>query len=681
MRAEDNRRFVYFLVGLNILPHWVELPDWVIGFGLTFVLWKYASEHFNIPVPGKYSVHVLGFLSALGVYNEYGTVLGDEASASVLVLTVSLKLFEVKKYRDIMVVTILCYFLLMSKLISSQSLAMTIFMIVDLVLITSLMALHHSPRDGGRWTALTGRSLRLALLSFPIVLALFFIFPRFSTGIFNPTQKTEGRVGFSDELNPGSIAKLLKSNKLVFRAKILNREKVPVLSRYWRGAVLEDGRGLVWKRGQKGRPQRPNVNMVEKNLVVQEIYLEPTSSRFLFGLDWINYVEFPDDLRKVQVGEFKGKAFESRVPVRQKDYYLVYSSLFPQKTKWQNRKEYQANLEVDLEDSPETMAWVEGRRDEVEDVSDAIRLISEMYVADKFLYTLEPPTMSNLDEFLFSARRGFCEHYAAATASLLRSFGFPARVVVGFQGGEPSLLGDFLQVRSQDAHAWIEYWNPRLSTWKRFDPTAIVSPTRVRDGSDQFLDEYQEVQRNTTWDLIGRSLAKRFYAIQMFIDQVDANWSMFLLKYDYSYQKEWLRKLGLKRVTRWMMLALSAVALSIFVLLIYLFLNRKRVPKDPLAKIYQRVNSQLGKLGVERRRGEGPLDFAKRVEAEGIEPREQVADFFASYIELKYGPQGESTQAQLKELSKSIEGLKLKPGKDNAASAEPKSGPDMSDAS
>jgi hypothetical protein len=660
MRAEDNRKFVYFLVGLNILPHWVELPDWVIGLGLTFVLWKYASEHFKIPIPGKYSVHVLGFLSALGVYNEYGTVLGDEASASVLVLTVSLKLFEVKRYRDIMVVTILCYFLLMSKLISSQSLGMTVFMIVDLVLITSLLALHHSPRDGGRWTALTGRSLRLALLSFPIVIALFFIFPRFSTGIFNPSQKSEAKVGFSDQLDPGSISKLMRSNKLVFRAKLLGNEKVPVLNRYWRGAVLEDGRGLTWKRGQKGRPRKPNSKLINQEFVVQEIYLEPTTSKFLFGLDWVNYVEFPDDLRKIQVAEYLGKAFESRLPVKQQDYYLVYSSLFPQQTPWGKlSSEYKKNLEVDLESSPETLTWVEERRSEVTDVSDAIGLISEFYLRDKFVYTLEPPTMDSLDDFLFNERRGFCEHYAAATASLLRAFGFPARVVVGFQGGEPSLLGDFIQVRSLDAHAWIEYWSPGQSTWKRFDPTAIVSPTRVRDGSDQFLDEYQSEQRRTTWDLISHSLAKRFYAVQMFIDQVDANWSMFLLKYDYSYQKELLRGLGLKRVTRWMMFGFSAVALSLFVLIIYLFLNRNRTPKDPLDKVYQKMEVKLGRLGLEKEPEEGPLDFAKRLQSLGVEPKEEVANFFASYIELKYGRPVDQPDKIVSQLTDNVKKMKI----------------------
>ena len=41
-----------------------------------------------------------------------------------------------------------------------------------------------------------------------------------------------------------------------------------------------------------------------------------------------------------------------------------------------------------------------------------------------------------VDEFLFDARRGFCEHYASAFVVLLRAAGIPARVVTGYQGGE-----------------------------------------------------------------------------------------------------------------------------------------------------------------------------------------------------------------------------------------------------
>ncbi|MBK6757584.1 MAG: transglutaminase domain-containing protein [Moraxellaceae bacterium] len=42
----------------------------------------------------------------------------------------------------------------------------------------------------------------------------------------------------------------------------------------------------------------------------------------------------------------------------------------------------------------------------------------------------------------------------------MRAAGIPARVVVGYQGGEWSPNKDSWQVRQMDAHAWVEAWLP-----------------------------------------------------------------------------------------------------------------------------------------------------------------------------------------------------------------------------
>src|SRR5262249_22274670 len=49
---------------------------------------------------------------------------------------------------------------------------------------------------------------------------------------------------------------------------------------------------------------------------------------------------------------------------------------------------------------------------------------------EKFTYSLHPGTYNDdaLDEFLFTRRVGFCEHYAAAFATLMRVAGLPSRV-------------------------------------------------------------------------------------------------------------------------------------------------------------------------------------------------------------------------------------------------------------
>jgi len=93
-------------------------------------------------------------------------------------------------------------------------------------------------------------------------------------------------------------------------------------------------------------------------------------------------------------------------------------------------------------------------------------------------YTETPPSpggLTPLNAFLFRDHAGYCQHFAGATALLLRLGGVPARVVSGFAPGSTS--GDQHIIRDLDAHSWVEAYFPRLG-WVTFDPTPADSPAR-----------------------------------------------------------------------------------------------------------------------------------------------------------------------------------------------------------
>jgi transglutaminase-like putative cysteine protease len=93
-------------------------------------------------------------------------------------------------------------------------------------------------------------------------------------------------------------------------------------------------------------------------------------------------------------------------------------------------------------------------------------------------YTESPPSpgrLAPLDAFLFRDHAGYCQHFAGATALLLRMGGVPARVVAGFSPG--SRDGTTHVIRDLDAHSWVEVYFPRLG-WVTFDPTPGDSPAR-----------------------------------------------------------------------------------------------------------------------------------------------------------------------------------------------------------
>jgi hypothetical protein len=86
-------------------------------------------------------------------------------------------------------------------------------------------------------------------------------------------------------------------------------------------------------------------------------------------------------------------------------------------------------------------------------------LAIEDYLSRECAYSLDagimPTSRDPLSEFLFNTRKGHCEFFASAMATLLRAAGIPSRVVMGFQRGEWNELGGFYTVRQRVG--WVEF--------------------------------------------------------------------------------------------------------------------------------------------------------------------------------------------------------------------------------
>ncbi|WP_197425487.1 transglutaminase-like domain-containing protein, partial [Halobacterium sp. CBA1126] len=83
------------------------------------------------------------------------------------------------------------------------------------------------------------------------------------------------------------------------------------------------------------------------------------------------------------------------------------------------------------------------------------------------------------DQFLFEQDAGYCEYFATAMTTMLRTQDVPARYVVGYAGGEYVGDGRYL-VRGADAHAWVEVYFEDVG-WVRFDPTPGDARESARD--------------------------------------------------------------------------------------------------------------------------------------------------------------------------------------------------------
>ena len=90
--------------------------------------------------------------------------------------------------------------------------------------------------------------------------------------------------------------------------------------------------------------------------------------------------------------------------------------------------------------------------------------------------TIPEPGKDWVEHFLLVERSGYCQYYASAMITMLRTLGIPARLVVGFAPGILDEKRDRWIVQANHYHAWPEIYFPEYG-WVEFEPTpANVQP-------------------------------------------------------------------------------------------------------------------------------------------------------------------------------------------------------------
>ncbi|MCZ6614709.1 MAG: transglutaminase domain-containing protein [Chloroflexi bacterium] len=98
-----------------------------------------------------------------------------------------------------------------------------------------------------------------------------------------------------------------------------------------------------------------------------------------------------------------------------------------------------------------------------------------------------PVDRDGVDWFLNDQGVGYCQYYASAMITMLRSLGIPARLVVGFTPGDWDSQRGIWVVRAKHYHAWPEVYFPDYG-WVEYEPTpAGVQPNLEELGFEQPL--------------------------------------------------------------------------------------------------------------------------------------------------------------------------------------------------
>jgi transglutaminase-like putative cysteine protease len=433
---------------------------------------------------------------------------------------------------------------------------------------------------------------------------------------------------------------------------------------YFRGLVLWVTNGKAWYQGWV--PSRfVGSRSLEGEGILQRITLQPHNKRWLFALD--RPVRSPRWSRA-----FPGNIFQSLWDLKTPIRYGVLSrpdaglSFLPKV-----HRQWALDLPEDV--SPRIMELGQQWRDHNSTITGILRQAENYFKENGFVYTLNPGQMDPddpLGDFLFNKRTGFCEHFAASFAMLMRAAGVPARVVIGYQGGEYNPVGKYLEVRQSEAHAWAEVWvkeeSEEIETtgetgWVRVDPTAWVSRERIEYGlemSQRILayltgaDREEAIQQA----LRGNFFKRTWNFLKNHWENIKYKWDTWIITYDIFQQRNFLSSLGLGRMDRLSLLLAILILIPVLLFIISFVLKRKALSSNPPVRLYLRFCSKLERLGLQRLRWEGPVHFELRALEKFPKKAEVIQQVTNLFIHLRYG-RLEVTKERLKQLKRHIRKL------------------------
>jgi transglutaminase-like putative cysteine protease len=623
---EPIGRHSFELVALSIAAavaaHAPHLPVWLcIGAPATLIARVALRRRGFGPAPLGIRLPAACLLLA-AVMLHYGTLFGREPGSALGCGLLALKLLETERARDARVAIGFAGFVLMSALLFTQSLLFTVGVsLILILLLAALVSLQPAPGDA-RHRLRTELRIGAILLAcgLPMAAAGFMLVPRLSTPLWGGKDRSsEGHTGLSDSMEPGALTELLIDDSPAFRVRF-DAATPPPQQRYFRAIVLSDFDGTRWSRGRHGDFVRTEEAERDGMPVDYVITLEPTDRRWLPTLD-LPFVapsgaRFSAD-RELIADDVVSQPREYRV--RSSSRYTFAPTLSPQ--------ERSRALALPAGFDPKTRALAGGWRAEHPDDLDVVRAALDLFHAS-FRYTLHPELLGrdSIDDFLFSTREGFCEHYASAFVVLMRSAGIPARVVTGYQGGWWNESGGYLLVHNSDAHAWAEVWIASRG-WVRVDPTAAVSPARIELGAAAANDASGWVQ--SAW----------VRAFRNHFDRINGWWTQAVIRFDALRQRGLLTPFGVGSANQGDLLVALSLALAVVLLLATLWAMREAKPPrdDALDAAWAALGRRLERAGVEPRPSEGPLDLLARARAALPTSAATLNGLVSDYVALRYG--------------------------------------------
>ncbi|MEQ1485048.1 DUF3488 and transglutaminase-like domain-containing protein [Methyloglobulus sp.] len=630
MNPAQNKEILIFLlssIGLIALPHIYHLNLAVFGFFCVLLAWRFIGIWKPERLPTFPIILLLIVCGMAILYTQHRGILGRDGGTSLFLVALGLKLMEIKSERDLYLINYLAFIVAASQFLYEQSILMAAYILfVSCVLLATLVYINS-------YVAQTATSLKKAAViiaqAIPMTIVVFILFPRVEAPRWLLFQDDhQARMGLSDSMEPGSITDLGMSDELVFRVKFTGDIPAPN-QRYWRGPVLTQTDGKKWTQVNDLFNQSYSDKTIFSGPAYQyTLLMEPQEKNWVYALDLP--AEYPQPIRQnanyqlILLGRLdKRKEFKLTS-------YPRYNTGAISTTEYQDARQLPSATSDNIK---QLVSQLHGF-DSTPEVF--INQLLNHFRKEDFHYTLTPPLMEEnpIETFLFETRYGFCSHYASAFVYLMRVANIPARVVTGYQGGEFNEVGNFLEIKQADAHAWAEVWLDNKG-WVRVDPTAAIAPERIEKNID--------INRLVPGGLIsyassgaGQSAFNLLKQARQLWSNVDYNWQRWVINYNNANQSSFMSSFGIKdmkTMVYWMMVFVGIITAILSLFLLY---QRPKLTDRTLI-VYNRFLKKIAKAKLTKNTGEGARDFAERIKPKLPEQATNIEEITTAFIDQRYG--------------------------------------------
>ncbi len=601
-----------FVVQIFILaPHFVSVPAWIALVWVIVAYWRWQIFQGAWNYPNKIQKTLVVFACCTGLFTSFGVSFSFQSMISLLLVGFILKLLEMKARKDFILLIFVAFFILAAQFIEFTNFIAAFYGFFCLMLLcTTLMQLYRTSSGKNIFVELRP-NFYILLQAIPFMIILFVVIPRMGSFWSVPSPQ-HAKTGMSDSMSPGDFSELMQSDELAFRVTF--NDRVPSHEKlYWRSLVLSNFDGRRWSQNKYQYQQSlSNLRQLHSDLHshieyladknTYEVIAEPSGRPWLYALAapqvWNGDIALTRDLR-----------LQAFTPVAQRISYRV-TSVLNYRLHQMSSDELAQNLQLPLKGNAQTRQLA---REWLAESGSPEKLIEKLfqYYNKNFTYTLRPPPLGadSVDEFLLQSRQGFCEHFSSSFVFFMRAAGIPARVVVGYQGGDLNSVEGYLAVRQRDAHAWAEVWFENRG-WVSMDPTAAVAPERIQKGIEESLSAHDQ-------ELLAKPFGSSLKMLMRLYDQLDAlnfQWTRWVMNYDSTLQSKLLSKLlSDTSPFRIALFAVGAGFASLLVVFAILLLRTNKIKLPVTAMLYQQLCKKLKSVGYEPEPGETPRHFIQRI--------------------------------------------------------------------